>query len=146
MKTVRILRILVFVVGLIGIVFLIRILATGEDAIEASGDLQNSLLSPFLYLTYIVFGVAVVVTLLYTVVNLLKNPRQLRKALMSVGAFAVVVLVGYLIAKGIETPLPDGKTLSASGSRLVGTGLYTFYFLTVIAIVLIFISGLKRTK
>ncbi|MCB0374335.1 MAG: hypothetical protein KDD04_00280 [Sinomicrobium sp.] len=139
-------RILVFIIGLIGIVFLVRILLKGDDAIEASGDLQNSLLSPFLYLAYIVFGIAVVITLLYAVANLLKNPKQLKKALVSVGLFAVVILIGFLMAKGVETKLPEGKTLSATGSRLVGTGLYTFYFLTVIAIVLILISGLRKTK
>ena len=48
-------------------------------------------------------------------------------------------------ANGVETPMKDGEILSASGSKWVGTGLYLFYFLLVIALGLMLYTGIKKT-
>ena len=53
---------------------------------------------------------------------------------MSFGAFAFVLIIAFIFSSGEETPLQDGKVLSASGARWVETGIRTFYFLTVIAL------------
>jgi urease accessory protein UreF len=53
---------------------------------------------------------------------------------MSIGAFGIVFLIAFLFSSGVETPMQDGKVLSASGARWVETGIRTFYFLTVIAV------------
>lgn len=145
MKLTGILRIIVFVIGTIGVFFLIRVMMAGDDAIEASAELQESRLTPFLYLTYIIFGVTVIITLLYALINLFKNPHQLKKALISIGLFAVVVVIGYVMAEGVKTELPDGGELSEQGSRLVGMGLYTFYILTIIAVVLIIVTNIRSS-
>ena len=39
----------------------------------------------------------------------------------------------------------DGKVLSATGSRLVGTGIRVFYILTIIAVGLMVFPGGKRS-
>ena len=40
--------------------------------------------------------------------------------------------------------MKDGKILSAGSSRIVETGIRTFYFLVVIALGLMLFSGLKK--
>jgi hypothetical protein len=40
--------------------------------------------------------------------------------------------------------MKDGEMLSASGSKWVGTGLYTFYFLAIIAIGTMIVTGAKK--
>ena len=73
-------------------------------------------------------------TLIFSITNLASDPKKLKKALLSIGAFGVVVLVAFLFSSGTETPLKDGDILSAAGSRWIETGLRTFYFLVFIAV------------
>ena len=50
----KILKYVSIVLGVVGLILLGRILAEDGDAIEASADLQNSLLTPIMYLSYLV--------------------------------------------------------------------------------------------
>ena len=72
------------------------------------------------------------------------NAAKLKKAGISVAAFAAVVLLYFLLSEGVETPMKDGEVLSAAGSRWVGAGLRTFYILAVVAIGAMLYSGVKR--
>ena len=49
---------------------------------------------------------------------------------MSIGSFVFVFIVAFVLSSGVETPMQDGKMLSALGSRLVEAGIRTFYLLT----------------
>ncbi len=49
------------------------------------------------------------------------------------GSFLIVILIAFVFSSGVETPMGDGKVLSATGSKLVETGIKTFYFLVLIA-------------
>ena len=52
---------------------------------------------------------------------------------MSIGSFLLVIVIAFVFSSGVETPMGDGKMLSATGSRLVETGIKAFYFLVLIA-------------
>ena len=71
---------------------------------------------------------------------------NVKKTLMSVGAFLAVVLISYAMASGSTEGLPlvDNKVVSEGTSRLVGTGLIAFYILAVAAIVSMVFSGVKK--
>ncbi|UOB19037.1 hypothetical protein [Abyssalbus ytuae] len=144
MKLESILKIVILIVGAISAFFLVRILLAGEDAIKADVGLQDSLISPFIVIAYIVFVIAVVAALLFTILNLLKNPTLLKRALIGIGAFLVIIILSFVLAKGEVTTLNDGRTLSESGTKWVSTGLITFYFLIVIAIGLIAYTGIRK--
>ncbi|WP_340075198.1 hypothetical protein [Leptobacterium sp. I13] len=88
---------------------------------------------------YLVIITAAVV-LLFTLKNLVSHPDKLKKALIAVVGFLIVVGIGYALADGEAT-----DTTSASASKWVGTGLYTFYVLTFIAIGAMVVSGIKKT-
>jgi hypothetical protein len=49
-----------------------------------------------------------------------------------------------MLSDGVETPIKDGEVLSASVSRWVGTGIRTFYILSIIAIGLMLFSGVTK--
>jgi len=135
------------VLGVIGLIFQITILSKGDDVIEMaamSGD--YGVVSSMVSLAMIIIAIAVVLTLLFSVMNLASDPTKLKKAMISIGAFLVVVFVAFLFSSGTETPLKDGEVLSASGSRWVETGLRTFYFLVVIAAGAMVYSGVRRLK
>ncbi len=135
------------VLGVVGLIFQITILSKGDDVIEMaamSGD--YGVVSSMVSLAMIIIAIAVVLTLVFSVMNLTSDPAKLKKAMISIGAFLVVVFVAFLFSSGTETPLKDGEVLSASGSRWVETGLRTFYFLVVIAAGAMVYSGVRRLK
>jgi ABC-type microcin C transport system permease subunit YejB len=70
--------------------------------------------------------------------------KKLKKASISIGFFLLIIFISYMASTGVETPMKDGKVLSENGSRWVGTGILVFYILFIIAIVLMFLSGLRK--
>lgn len=133
--------------GVVGLIFQITILSKGDDVIEMaalSGD--YGVVSSMVSLAIIIIFIAVILTLAFSVMNLASDPEKLKKAMISIGAFLAVVLIAFLFSSGVETPLKDGEVLSATGSRLVETGLRTFYFLVVIAAGAMIYSGVRRLK
>ncbi|MDT8347830.1 MAG: hypothetical protein RQ756_08500, partial [Flavobacteriaceae bacterium] len=56
----KIIKYIAVALGLIGVIFLGRIISAGDEAIETSADLQSSLLGPYLGLAYIIFGLCLV--------------------------------------------------------------------------------------
>ena len=131
--------------GVIGLILQVVILRKGDDAIEMDSLAGNfSSVSPMINLAILILIVVVLITLFSSFATLASNAAKLKKAGISIAAFGAVVLLSFLLSEGVETPLKDGDILSASGSRLVETGLRTFYFLAVIAICAMVFSGVKR--
>lgn len=144
MKLENILKIVILVVAIISGYFFVRILMAGDDAIETNPDLQNSLISPFLVVAYIILAFTLITAVIFSVMNLLKKPAVLKRSLIGIGAFLAIVIVSYLLATGETTTLADGQTLSESGTKWVSAGLTTFYFLIVIAVGLILATGIRK--
>ena len=138
----KILKYVALVLGLIGIVFLVRILLADDGTIVASADAQESLLTPFLWLAYIILLIAIVIVAIYVIKGLFRG--NIKTTLISVGAFVLIIVIAYVLTDGSEVELKDGGTLSASGSHWVGAGLATFYILAAIAVGAMFISGVKK--
>lgn len=138
----KVLKYLALVIGVIGLIFLGRIIFAGDDAIKDSADLQASLVDPFIYLGYVILGIV----LLFVIVFVLKGlfAGDIKNTIISVVAFAVVVAIGYFATSGHVVPLKDGGTLSAAGDHWVGAGLVVFYILAVIAVGAMVISGIKK--
>ena len=57
----------------------------------------------------------------------------------------LALLCYFGFATGVETPLKDGTILTEGESKLVGTGLYLFYFLAVIAAATMVVFGVKKS-
>jgi hypothetical protein len=138
----KILKYVALVLGLIGIVFLVRILLADDGTIVASADAQESLITPFLWLAYIILLIAIVIVAIYVIKGLFRG--NIKTTLISVGAFVLIIVIAYVLTDGSEVELKDGGTLSASGSHWVGAGLATFYILAAIAVGAMFISGVKK--
>ena len=143
MNSQKILTILVGIVGVIAMIFLIRIIGVGDEAIKAgeSGGMVNT----FMYIAYFILIVTLALVVVFTLKNVFSNTATLKSTLMGVGAFLLLALICYFaLADGVETPLRDGKMLSASGSKMVGAGLWMFYLLTIIAIGTMLFTGIKK--
>lgn len=141
----KITKYVVLALGVIGLVLQIIILRKGDDAIEMaglSGDFSS--VSPMISLALVILIVTVLITLVSSFASLASNAAKLKKAGISLAAFAAVVLLSFLLSEGVETPMKDGEVLSAAGSRWVGAGLRTFYMLSAVAIGAMLYSGVKR--
>lgn len=139
----KVLKYLAIVIGVVGLIFLGRIVLEGDEAIEASADLQSSMINPLIYLTYAVFVAVLVLVLIFVLKDLFTG--NVKNTLLSVGAFAVIIFIAYLIP-GDTTPteMNNGEMLSSGGITLVNVGLRTFYILAAIAVGAMIFSGVKK--
>lgn len=145
MNIQKITTIAALILGVLGLIFQVTILSKGDDVIEMDGLAGDfSSVSPMITLALVILAIVVLITVVSSLAALATNAAKLKKALISVVAFALVVVVSFLFSEGVETPLKDGEVLSASGSRWVGTGLRTFYILAVVAVGTMVFSGVKR--
>ncbi len=138
----KVLKYLAIVIGVIGLVLLARIIITGDDAIEASADTQGSVLAPFMFLSYFVMAAVVLLVVISVVKDLIHG--DIKKTLLSIGVFAVIVLAGYLLASSEVPAGIDASEVTASGSQWVGAGLIVFYILAAVAIGAMVFSGVKK--
>jgi len=141
----KILNIVKIVIGILAAILFVRIMIENDDLIKDSAELQNSLISPDLYLAYIVLGITVVLVLIFTLVGVFKG--NIKKTLISVGLFALVIAISYFALAGdfgVGRAISDTETLSLSGAKWIGAGLYTFYILALVAIAAMFISTIKK--
>ena len=105
----KITKYVVLSLGVIGLVLQIIILRKGDDAIEMaglSGDFSS--VSPMISLALVILIVTVLITLVSSFASLASNAAKLKKAGISVAAFAAVVLLSFLLSEGVETPMKDG--------------------------------------
>lgn len=129
----KILRIVVLILSLIGIVLLATILSGNDGTI-----------SFYMQIAYLVLAMAIAFTLLFSLAQLFTNKATLKKTLISIGAFLLIIVISYALSSGEEVYRQGVMVASESGSKWVDTGLRTFYFLVIIAVGLMFISGVKK--
>lgn len=137
----KILRIVALILSVVGIVFLAMIISKGDEVVKATGESVDG----YMYVAYIIFALV----LLFVIVFVLKGifAGNIKKTLLSVGAFLAIVVVAYALSSGADhesLPLSDGGFISESGSKWVGTGLKTFYILAILAIGAMVYSGIKK--
>jgi len=129
MKNTKILNIVVGVVMLLGLIFWVRTGMNGED-LKGNADLQASVLNPFSYLTFALLIVAAGSAIVFSIINLVKNPALFKRALMGLAFMAVILLIAYSIAPdNVVTNLKGEKLVTASVSKWVSTGIWYSIFL-----------------
>jgi len=144
----KISKILAGLIGIAGVLSLVMIISKGDQAIEdaliTSGD--TSAIDPIYAIGLIIFLLVLAVVLVFVLKGVFAG--NIKKTLLSVGAFLAVVLIGYVMASGsVEgLPLVDNVPVTESTSKWVGTGLNTFYILAVLAIVSMVYSGFTKVK
>ena len=141
----NIIKIVSGLLGVLGVIFLLRIMSLGDDQIKMDASMGDfSTVTPLISLALIILSIAVLVTVVFSMMNLASDSKKLKKALIASGLFVLVIAVGYGLSDGVETPMKDGEVLSATGSRLVETGIVTFYMLTFIAFGSMFFAAIKK--
>lgn len=129
----KLFKIAAIILGLIGVVFLVMVLTDNTDIIPS-----------YLVVAYITLGISILITVLFSITQLFKNPETLKRTLISVGFFAAVILITYFTSSGEVVEKQGVEIISANGSKWVGAGLGTFYVLALLAIGLMVYSGIRK--
>jgi hypothetical protein len=127
--------ILAYGLSAVGLIFSLLVLLAGEESLDAN-------VTASIWVTIVMFFIAIAVAVLSSVRGLLINPASLRGALVGVGSLLGIVLVSYLISSGSD--YESYKNISESGSRWVSTGLNATYIITLIAAGTVLYSSVHR--
>jgi len=137
----KIVKIALIAIGLIGAVLWFMLPSKDVPAAEAA---QSGPMNAMFIITYILLGVAVVVSLVFTLKNLFSNPQGLKKTLFVVGGFLLVVGVSYVLASGTDVD-PEFLAMSDESTvKKIGMGLNVFFILTIIAVASLLIPAIKN--
>jgi hypothetical protein len=100
-----------------------------------------------LIVAYLMMVLIVSSVLFYTLKKVISDKDSLKSTLKVLGAFLVLFIICYFVlARGEETPLRDGKMLSAAGAKLISAALFMFYSLILIASGSMLWFGIKNRK
>ena len=145
MNIQTIVKIISAVFGLLGVVFLFRIIGVGDEEIKMAASVGDyGVVSPLVSVAIAILFVTIAVTVVFSLINLASSPQKLKKSLLFIVCFIVVIGLAFAISSGVETPLKDGEILSASGSRWVEAGIRMFYILAASAIGSMMFFGGKK--
>ena len=96
-------------------------------------------------ITYImVFGAALAV-LGFSVMQMIKIPKNAKKTLYTIGGLVAVLIFSYLIASDEVLGSYEKYEITASIAKQVGMGLITFYLLAIGAIGAVLYAELSKT-
>ena len=123
----KILSLVSGLIGLIAIDFLARIIMDGDDAVKESLELQNSLVSPFVSFARIILIITAVIAIVFSLWNLIRHPKQLKKALISLAVMAVLLIIAYGLASDAAVTNASGNVIkdgeAGPVSKWVSTGI-----------------------
>lgn len=88
--------------------------------------------------------VTAAIALFFGLKNLATNPATLKKSLISLAVLAIVGILSYVSAGDSLVQVGD-ISIEASTSKLVGAGIYMFYFLAGIAVLAMVGFGIKKS-
>ncbi|MFM6960380.1 MAG: hypothetical protein ACKOW0_05055 [Schleiferiaceae bacterium] len=128
--------ILAYGLSAVGLIFSLLVLLAGEESLDAN-------VSASIWITIVMFFIAIAVAVLSSVRGLLINPASLRGAAVGVGSLLAIVLLSYVISSGADYESFKIE-ISESGSRWVSTGLNATYIITLIAAGTVLYSSLHR--
>jgi len=141
----KIIKIVLVVLGALSAILWYQL--PGRD-VPASEAVESGAMNFMFIITYLLLGFAVVVSLVFTLKNLFANPNSLKKTLMVIGGFIVVVLISYVLASGTDVSIEEmagrGIDTSETTIRRIGTGLNMFFLLVLIAIAAMVMGAFKN--
>lgn len=90
---------------------------------------------------YILLAVATLAAVVFPIIQVAQNPKNLKGALIGLGALVAVLAISYVLASDNN---PSNMEISASAAKQVGTGLYAFYLLAGVAVVAVIYSEVSK--
>ncbi len=141
----KIVKIILVVLGLIGAVLWFQL---PNKNVPVGQAIDNGAMNFMFIITYILLGIAVIASLLYSIIGLFSKPQSLKRTLVVVVGFLIVVAVAYVLADGadgtVEAMATKGINTTESTVKKIGMGLNVFFILTIIAVGAMLWGGVKK--
>ena len=135
----KITKIIALILGVAGVIFWGMLVAKGDEAIRESG---GEGLDMILYVAYTIFAIVCVAVIIFVIKGVFTG--DIKKTLFSLGAVALIFVISYVLATGTESLTRDGEVVTAQTSKWIGTGLYAFYIMAILALASMVLSGVKK--
>lgn len=97
-----------------------------------------------LYITYALFGLAVVAAILLPLASAIKSPSGLLKSLAGVGGLVAVFLIAFVMSGSEVSQRAAANGINETSSKLIGAGLTMFYIVFVLAAVGVIYSEINK--
>ena len=141
MNVYKISKIVVIIIGIIASILFVSTLG-----MEISMDNNSYIVDYFIYVSYLAMAIAFFSVVYFVFKNLITHKEQLRRALISVGLFAAIILIAFILADSTEVKLKDGGVISSFSSKLISTSLNTFYILAFVSVAVLGWTGFSKFK
>ncbi|MEO9513068.1 MAG: hypothetical protein ABJN84_01805 [Flavobacteriaceae bacterium] len=133
----------------------IGLLATGLwfglPSADDPGAINSGIMNAMFIIMYLLLAIAVVTTVFFGFKKLLSTPGSIKKALYGIGGLAVVVAIAYGLsssdeANAVVDTFANNPNLSTTEGTVknIGMGLNVFFILTIVAVALMILPGLKK--
>jgi len=119
----KIIKIVLIAVGVLSAILWYLLPSSDMPAAEAA---QSGAMNTMFIITYLLLGIAVIVSLIFTLKNLFSNPQGLKKTLFVIGGFALVVVISYVLASGTDVAPEFMAMEDESTIKKIGMGLNVF--------------------
>jgi len=103
----------------------------------------------FIIWAYILLAIAIGLTLIFSFINMLSNPKGAKKSLIGILGAAVIIFLAYSLADDSLLNLPHytGKDNVPATLKMVDTGLFTTYIFAGLAVAsIIYVEIAKAFK
>ena len=129
-KIGKFLNIFIALIAVIAAYFFARVFMAGEDAIESDPAVQNAVVSPLVTFSTLLLYAAIAVTVVLSLWAMIKNPENLKKTLLGLAVFGVLLVIAYIFAdtnavldaQGVV--IKEGGQAGSSTNKWVGTGIW----------------------
>lgn len=133
MNLQKIITIVILVIGVLSLIMWVMIL----NGSEAMG---NALIN--LGIGLIIAATAI--ALIFSIKNIASDGAKLKKTVISLVAFIIIIVIGYGLANDKIFPVGSKDAVVAEGAQMSGTGLYAVYFLGITALIVMLLGGVKK--
>lgn len=143
-KLYNIVKIVVAGLALIGIILFVRVAMSGDDVETVSNNTH-----PLITFSMILVGLAVIITVFFSIIGIFRTPGALKQTLISLGALGGLFFLAYVLASNAEVTDTYGQALKngvgAEGAipKKVGAMIKYTYILGAIALATIVWGSLK---
>ena len=95
---------------------------------------------------YIIFAIAIVLAVLFPIINIISNPKGAMRTLIGFGALIVIFGISYLLASDAPVPNPaeNGYFTDAATLKLTDVGLYSGYAMFALALIAIIFGEIRN--
>lgn len=137
-KLSKFLNIFIAVIAAVGAILFIRIFMEDAELIKTDPETQQSTISPIIFFSTSLLYLAIGVTVVLSLIGLVKNPDNLKKTALGLAVLGVILVLAYFTGDSAAVTDPQGKVLlgGEEGSvtnQWVSTGIWFSMFLGAIA-------------